>query len=289
MKWFRLLLPVLVASVYHVPAHAQPSDLPIPPATTSEYPNGISVAKLPGGPVYVDAKGRTLYGMDMRTLKRFGPDPAQYCKDECARDWEPVLAEEGTKPNIAFPAGFSRLIQQALLSGKQFRPGGEPGTEVDEEGRTFYSNPQEAPDWTVIAGPQGPQWVYKGWHMVFTRKDEKPGSAKFEGAENMTWNTLKFVPPVPEIVAPKEVTTAFVDGAYVLADDEGRLLFTGRCHRECADWVPLVGGMMSREIGSWQVDLARDSPQWTYRGKPVFVSDSTDPALLPSGGEVLRP
>ncbi len=261
----RLRLALLVALLSPSAALAQPVDLPIPPATTTEYPPGISVGKTASGPVYVDAKGRTLYGMDMRTLIRWGADPSKYCKDACAETWEPLLAPSGAVPNIRYPQGF----------GSTTPPG--------------FVQPQKAPDWTIIEGPQGPQWVYKGWHVVYTRKGDKRGSTEFEGADHLTWNTLKFVPPVPKIEAPMNVSTIFVDGAYALADKDGRVLFTGQCQRNCAGWQPMAGGMASQGTGQWAVNSSGDRPQWTYRGKPVFVSQEDDPTKAPQAGIVLRP
>lgn len=273
MKW-RLMaaLPVLLPSAA---ALAQPADLPIPAATTTTYPPGVSVAETARGPVYVDAQGRTLYGMDMRTLLRWGSDPAKYCKDDCAQLWEPVLAPAGAKVNIAYPQGFGR------------RPGQQAAPMAPDP--DFHSNPQKAPDWTIIQGTQGPQWVYKGWHMVFARRGDKPGSTEFDGAEKLTWNTLKFVPPVPKVEAPANVSTIFVDGAYALADGEGRVLFTGDCGSECSSWKPLAGGMASRGVGQWKISRDGDTAQWTYNGKRVFVSQLADPTQVPEAGTVLRP
>src|SRR5690606_5898951 len=132
------------------------------------FPAGISVKELPGGPVYVDARGLALYGLDMRTLLRWGADPSRYCAEECAQIWEPVLAPPGTEPNIAFPLGFGSRGRQEHI--EKMRALG------------FYTQPEKAPDWTVIDGPQGPQWVYKGWHMVFTRKGDESASADHDGA-----------------------------------------------------------------------------------------------------------
>jgi predicted lipoprotein with Yx(FWY)xxD motif len=247
------------------PAAAQPADLPIAPATTSEYPAGVRVMKTKDGAVYADARGLVLYGMDMRTVLRWSPDASKYCQGECAEQWEPLLAPANAKPNILFPQGFSRA-------------GPPPG----------YVQPQAAPDWTVIMGPDGPQWVYKGWHMVYTRKGSKAGSTAFEGAENKTWNTLKFVPPVPQIVAPLNVKPVFAKGAYALADKDGHVLFSGNCAKGCT-WQPFTGGLASRGVGDWSVDHTTQSPQWRYRGKPVFVSTEDDPVATPKGGTALRP
>ena len=87
------------------PLLAQPADLPVPAAKTNEYPPGIAVRQTRSGPVYANARGRTLYGMDMRTVLRWSPDASQFCKDRCA-EWEPLLAPTDAKPNIAFPRGL---------------------------------------------------------------------------------------------------------------------------------------------------------------------------------------
>jgi len=250
-------------------ASAQPADLPIPAATTDRYPEGIRLGRADAGPVYVDRRGLTLYGMDMRTLLRWAPDPALFCKDACLDQWEPLLAPAGSQVNIRYPRNA----------------GGQQRT---EDGKEFVQ-PQKAPDWTVIQGPRGPQWVYKGWHMVFTRKGDRRGSSAFDGADGFTWNTLKFVPPVPKIAAPANVATAFVDGAYALTDTHGRVLFTGRCSHDCARWHPLPAALASRGFGDWKVVAGSDRPQWSWRGKPVFVSDEEDSKSVPAGGTVLRP
>ena len=279
--------PVLVGAA----VHAQPVDLPILAATTDQYPPGVTVKQTARSPVYADARGNTLYGMDMRMLVRWSADAAQYCQGQCAEAWLPMLAPPDAKPNIVFPRGF----------GDRPRPAGAAATPMPAAGAAppprgsanavppGFIAPQNAPDWTIIQGPQGPQWVYKGWHMVYTRKGEKPGSTAYDGSDNFTWNTLKFVPPVPKIAAPSSVSTLFVDGAYALADRTGRVLFTGTCAADCAGWVPLAAPMAGKGFGDWAISLASDTPQWTWRGKPVFVSQETNPAKAPPSGMVLRP
>lgn len=273
MKWQLVMLTVLAAAGVPGLALAQPVDLPIPAATTTDYPDGISVAEVEGGPVYTSADGRTLYGLDMRTLQRWSPNPALYCESRCD-EWEPMLAPPESKPNILYPLGFGSRGRAAQAK-------------LAEEG--YHTQPQKAPDWTIIEGPKGPQWVYKGWHMVYVRKGDKPGSTQYDGADEFTWNTLKFVPPVPEIVAPAKVAPIFVDGEYALAFEENRLLYTGRCSSDCSQWEPLEAGMAGRGVGEWQVNRQGDMPQWTYRGKPVFVSASGDAGQIPESAKILRP
>lgn len=261
-------LALMAASLALAPplAMAQPADLPIPAARTTEYPPGVSVRQTKSGPVYAARGGRTLYGMDMRTVLRWSADASQYCKDRC-EDWEPLLAPQGAAVNIAFPRGGGR--QPPLPQG--------------------FVAPQTAPDWSVIAGPAGPQWVYKGWHMVYTREGDRPGSTAHDGENERTWNTLKFVPPVPVISAPANVVPLFAGGDYALADREGRVLYTGKCADACGDWTPLAAPMASTGFGEWSVSLAGDSAQWAWRGQPVFVSAGSDPLMVPKNGKVLRP
>jgi predicted lipoprotein with Yx(FWY)xxD motif len=261
---FAAVLALLAAP----PLLAQPTDLPIPAATTDQYPPGVSVRQTRSGPVYADARGRTLYGMDLRTLIRWSPNPALHCQGECAELWEPLLAPPGAMVNLSYPLGGGAAARTA-----------PPG----------FVLPQTAPDWTVIAGPAGPQWVYKGWHMVFTRKGDRPGSTAFEGAENKVWNTLKFVPPRPSVVAPPGIAPVFANGAYVLADREGRALFTGTCAHHCEGWAPLAAPMASRGLGDWTVALAGDTAQWSWKGSKVYVSQEADPMSIPKGGKALRP
>jgi predicted lipoprotein with Yx(FWY)xxD motif len=283
----------LLALAVPFAAAAQPADLPIPAATTGEYPPGVTVRQTKAGPVYADAKGRTLYGMDMRTLVRWAPDPAHYCAGDCARDWEPLLAPDGTPPNIMFPRGFGGPPPGAAAAA---RPAAPAGATVLQAERAQGQAPlpvnmimnQRAPDWTVIAGPGGPQWVYKGWHMVYTRKGDRPGSTTHDGTGVMVWNTLKYVPPVPSLHSPQGVAPLFTGEAYALTGKDGRVLFTGTCAAPC-DWTPLTAPMAGRGIGDWAVNLAGDRPQWTWRGKPVFVSQEEDPVRAPLGGTVLRP
>lgn len=258
---------VLVGTLLPDLAGAQPADLPIAPADGSALPKGVSVRKVDGGQVYTDRKGRVLYGMDMRTALRWAPDPAQYCTGDCAAAWEPLLAPAGTAPNVRYPKDRGKL----------------------PEG---FVDPQKAPDWTVIAGPAGPQWVYKGWHVVFVGRGADAKGTALDGAGERMWNTLKFVPPVPKPTVPAPVAPRFVDGAWALADGQGRLLYTGACAAPCT-WAPLPAPMAGAGVGDWSVLLGGDRPQWARKGKPVFVAAESDPASgsngVPAGATILRP
>lgn len=253
-----------VTAAFAAPALAQPVDLPIPAATSTSLPEGVAITRLPSGQVYSRASGAVLYGLDMRIVLRSGPDPAQFCTKQCAKDWEPLRAPKDAKVNIQFPQGFGG--QQRSVP---------PG----------FVRPEAAPDWSVIESAAGKQWVYKGWHLVFSRKGSKAGDVAFDGAEKFTWNTLKYVAPVPQIVAPAGVGTVLLGDAYAFATKEGNVLFTHSCSSECATAIPFTGGMASRAIGKWSISQGGDAPQWLLEGMPVFVAQGP----LPSGATPLRP
>lgn len=283
---------------------AQPVDIPVPAAKTTEFPAGIKVAKVPGGEVYVDAQGRTLYGMDMRMVARWSVDTSKYCQDRC-EEWEPVLAPAAAKPNLTLfrgfrgpPGGAGTGAGGAAGAARPAGAAAAPGGVNQQQLAAFFGQggapagmytQANAPDWAIVDGPAGPQYVYKGYNMVYVRKGDRPRSTRYEGADGQIWNTLKFIPPAPKMAAPGGVGSVFVKDAYLLTDKDGKLLYTGRCGKDCASWRPLAAGVASQGVGEWTVDRSSDRPMWLYRGKPVFVAADDQVASLPRSTVALRP
>ena len=145
-------------------------------------------------------------------------------------------------------------------------------------------------DWTVLPGTAGPQWVYRGNPVFLFKADKAPSDVGGDQYEDL-WTAIAYISPAPKLAAPATVMPLYSKGDYILADGNGRALFvaasTMACAGECG-WQPLVAGMAARAVGDWAV--ARDGPEvhWTYRGKPVFVSQD-DQATVPGGAQVLRP
>lgn len=248
---------------------AQASDMDIPAAASDRFPEGVSVKRVEGGKVYVDRRGLTLYGMDVRAASGRTGRPFAFCSDACRDQWEPLLAPAGS-PSMEIPAMF----------------GGRRKPEASD------APDKDAGDWAAVQGPGGPQWVYKGVHLVFTRKGDRPGSVAHDGDDGYTWNTLKYVPPAPELSAPPNVEARLLDGAYVLADTRGNLLFSPRaktCVDACAGWQVFASGMARRGTGEWAVKQGEDHAQWVYRGKPVYQIKGSNPADIPAGGVLLNP
>lgn len=140
-------------------------------------------------------------------------------------------------------------------------------------------------EWSVIAGPAGPQWAYARNPVFVFKADKAPGDLGGEGWDEL-WSTLSYVPSAPALVAPPGIAVKAVEGRNLLADAAGHPLFVSA---ERPGAAPLPAGMASRAIGEWSVLRGSDLPQWAWRGRPVWVSASTDPRALPAGAEAIRP
>jgi len=142
-------------------------------------------------------------------------------------------------------------------------------------------------DWTVIAGPKGPQWAYKGNPVFSFNADSQPGDVKGDGYDYL-WSTLLYVPSKPVLVAPPSVAATPVKGENVLTDTGGRALFTAT-GTLASNFTPFAAAMASRSVGDWTILREGDVPQWAWRGKAVFVSHEPVPTDVPADGEVLKP
>jgi predicted lipoprotein with Yx(FWY)xxD motif len=282
---------------------AQNRYLPIPPANSTELPPGISVKKTPIGDVYVDAKGRTLYGMDYRTLFLDTRNPATFCSGSCAETWEAVAAPPGTPPT---PPPQIR----GFGGGGQGQGQGQGQNQgQNQAAQAVLANQAQAaqvvlgfmggtaptgPDWTVTVGANGPQLMYKRTNLVFVRKGDAPGSTQWDGDDHQRWNALRYVPPVPKLVAPPNVAPLYVAGGYAFADTKAHVLYVlgppKKCSAACEPPEPFRAGLISQGIGDWSVSRTGDLAQWLYRGKPVFVSEGAPKSAdIPVGATILRP
>lgn len=62
-----------------------------------DFPAGVKVEKTAAGPVFVDAKGMTLYTFDNDTM-----EGKSVCNGPCAENWPPLAAKADAMPEGAF-------------------------------------------------------------------------------------------------------------------------------------------------------------------------------------------
>lgn len=75
-----------------------------------DYPPQVAVGQSSQGPVYVDARRRTLYMMSLRWAQARSGVEIEYCGADCLAAWTPLAAPDRAKPvgewtAIAGPAG----------------------------------------------------------------------------------------------------------------------------------------------------------------------------------------
>jgi len=155
---------------------------------------------------------------------------------------------------------------------------------------TAFAAPADAKPvglWSIVDGAQGPQWAYKGDPVFTYVQDGAPGAAGGDGYDDL-WKAIAYIPPVPKLEAPANVAAVYADGGYILADGQGRALYTGGKASDAS--LPFVAGLASLGVGKdWTVSRDGDRPQWEFQGKPVYVSQENVPTKVPSEATTLRP
>lgn len=213
-------------------------------------------------------------------------------KDEAPHDYPPQVAVGQSPQGPVFVNKQKRTLYTMSLRWAQARS----GVGIEYCGATCLAawTPLTAPkdakpvgEWSVIAGPAGPQWAYAKNPVFVFKADKSPGDLKGDGWDTL-WSTLFYVPPKPDLVAPLGVAVVVNEGRNLLADPAGHPLVT-LAAKTNATLAPLPAAMLSRAIGDWTVLRHADVSQWAWRGRPVYVAASTDPRQLPSGAEVILP
>lgn len=218
--------------------------------------------------------------------------PAAWAKDAAQRDYPPQVAVGQSPQGPVYVDGKRRTLYTMSLRWARARSG--VGIEYCGAACLAAWTPLAAAkdakpvgEWSVIAGPAGPQWAYARNPVFVFKADKAPGDLGGDGWDNL-WSALLFVPPKPVLVAPPGVAVVAVEGRNLLADAAGHPLFVATDGAKPAG-APLPAGMVSRAIGEWSVLRQSDVPQWAWRGRPVWVAASADPRQLPDGAEVIRP
>ena len=218
-----------------------------------------------------------------------------WARGEPTRDYPPQVAVGETPQGPVYVDGKQRTLYAMSLRWAKARSG--VGIEYCGAACLAAWTPLAAPEaakpvgeWSVIAGPAGPQWAYAKNPVFAFKADARPGDLGGEGWDEL-WSTLFYMPPAPALVAPPGVAVKAVAGRNLLADAAGHPLFVSEdaAGGEAGTAAPLPAGMASRAIGEWSVLRGSDLPQWAWRGRPVWVSASTDPRALPAGAEAIRP
>ncbi|MBM3514215.1 MAG: hypothetical protein FJX59_10935 [Alphaproteobacteria bacterium] len=135
--------------------------------------------------------------------------------------------------------------------------------------------------WSQIVRAEGElQWAYKGKPLYRSAKETLPGMRYGERPENPAWRVAE--EPIP---MPSEISLIKRHGATLLADLDGRVLYTrdddkieqSRLSSGCKDaclteWRPLDAPWLAQSRDSWSVvPRGDDLLQWAYQGKALYA------------------
>jgi predicted lipoprotein with Yx(FWY)xxD motif len=137
---------------------------------------------------------------------------------------------------------------------------------------------QPVGEWKTIKRDDGSrQWAYQGKPMYQFAGDSKPGDTHGDGMQRF-WHAAKFAAPPPALAHPPGVTIVKAGDVYILADYQGRALYTRNeakdsCDAECAQAYPaFVAPALAQASGAWRVSTDKvGTRQWTFKGKPLFT------------------
>lgn len=252
-----------------------PADVPMPP--------GFQVlATELEGPVFADAKGRTLYSWPIRAMRNgFAGDPANrsVCGDEV------VLKSAGLMS--PYPPGLDLPDPETRVSCIAFWPPVYAGDDAQPVG-----------EWTVIKRDDGSkQWAYGGQALYTSTLDRQPGDV-FGGtmtAGRGDSPAARFPVGPPAAVPPGFRVATTVRGRMLLTETRYSVYESDRdgpntsnCVDACTfTWVPILAPHSAQAQGEWSiVERAPGVRQWAFRTKPLYTyAGDTGAAKLDGGDE----
>lgn len=232
-------------------------------------PPGFQVIIAPlEGPVFADARGRTLYTWPLRAQRNgyagdrpgrpssctgevlqvsaglMSPYPAGLLLPDldrrmsCASVWPPVLAQEGAEP-----------------VGK----------------------------WSIIERDDGSrQWAYDGQPLYTSILDRKPGDVRggtkmsSGGDAGVARNPVSpgsLLPPAFSVVQSSTGRLIVTKSGYSVYTWDGDEPNQSNCHDDClASWTPVPAPENVVEKGAWTTfERSPGVKQWAFRGKPLYT------------------
>ena len=233
-------------------------------------PPGIQVVHTEiEGPVFADARGRTLYRWPSKIVRNgsVGESPG---KPTCLT----VPIKETAGMMSIYPAG-------ELLPNAETRPACTQRWPIV----VAPGDAKPVGNFTVINRPDGiKQWAYKGYGLYTSDLDTMPGETN--GARmgrNRDPNSSvarEIVAPAPAIpaqfkVAPMELGRMLIaaSNSYSVYANEKDTATKSNCYDAClSDWTPVLAPEFAVAQGEWTVLIRRGGEkQWVFRGKPLYT------------------
>lgn len=245
-----------------------------PPVTELEdyqrdpMPAGISVQHSDvDGPVFVDARGHTLYTWPLDRLRN-GDAGEQKGKPTC----DDTKYTENSGLMSPYPPGLVLPDLDTRPTCLQVWPALYAPEGAKEIGK-----------WTVVDRPDGrKQWAYDGFAVYTSVLDTKPGTVNGATRREQRGDAPALRKPIgpppnhPPAFAVKTVATGRLltnhIGFSVYVWD-GDVANKSNCVGKCLEeWSPILASQSAQVQGEWGViERSPGVKQWTYRTKPVYT------------------
>ena len=253
------------------------------PYVTEPMPPGFRVeATELDGPVFADAKGRTLYRWPYRTMRNGVTGDAKgesNCADTASTESAGLMSPY--PGGLLLPERDARPSCQALWPPAFAKDGDEP------IGR-----------WSVIERRDGRrQWAYDGAALYTSVRDRRPGDV-------LGGDSYRHEGDAPAVRVPIQPRPDLPPGFAVTTTFRGRLLHTARgfsvyafdddtatrsaCDAACEHrFKPVRAPATARKHGDWSIfTRASGERQWMFRGKPLYVYAEDDRVRSLGGSDV---
>jgi len=238
-------------------------DEPMPPGF------GVQLTDV-DGPVFTDARGRTLYIWPFRFLQ---------------------IGEAGDrqdKPSNCTDTKFTETSGiMSIYRGGMTLPDLDIRVSCTEAWPPVFAPADAQPvgKWNISTRLDGrKQWTYEGMPLYTSNLDTKPGQVNggFRRAVLDGEGTPPLRRPIgPDALHPPAFQVKTITTGRVLMNAAGLVVYTSdadranvsNCQGTCLDqWAPVLASEAARSQGEWGV-IEREAgvKQWTFRGKPVYT------------------
>lgn len=243
------------------PAQEPYIDEPMPPGFQ------VIVAQLEG-PVFADARGRTLYTWPLEALRNGATGDRKEKPSNCT---DKVL-RFGAGLMSPYPAGL-------LLPDLDQRPSCAdvwPPVLASEDA-------EEVGKWTLIARQDGAvQWAYDGYPLYTSILDRQPGdvlggtkmrTSRDGGAVRKPAGPAPGVPPAFDVIPTSTGRLVVNKDDYSVYTWDGDEPNTSNCHERClTNWTPVPAPENVMEQYGWTViERSPGINQWAFRGKALYT------------------